>query len=193
MFSIPEQFSTALKSNVDSHLAMRTALASRAFDSIEELSKLNIKLAKSSLEEWAVATKQIMSATDPREFFSLLAHTQPNLEKALAYGRNVASIASHSHAELANATEAQVAEMKRKVTLAVDELAKNSPAGSDHAIALLKSAIENTNAVYDRLTKTTHQAVNVFEERLGHAAAQFAQGLEKREAVRASSPLNGPI
>lgn len=182
MFSVSEQLSTAIKSDVDAHLAIRSALASKAFDSVEEFSNLNIKLAKSSLEEWAVAIKQIISAKDQREFFSLItAYAQPNMEKALAYGRHVASIASQSHADLANATEAQITETNRKVARAVDGAAENAPAGSENVIALLKFAVGNANAGYEQLTKTTRQAVNVWEVRLANAADQFAQGLEKNK------------
>jgi hypothetical protein len=61
----------------------------------------------------------------------------------------------------------------------VEEVAKNSPAGSEHAMAPVKSAIDTANAGYALLTKTTQQAVGVLEGHLTTAAAQFSQAVEK--------------
>ena len=150
-------------------------------------------VAKSSLEQSSLATKQLMSAKDPQEFFALIAtYAQPNVEKALAYGRQVASIASRSHAEFISATEAQITEMNRKVTRVVDEVAKNAPASSERAIALVKSAIGNANG-YAQVTKTAHQAVDVLEANLSMAADQVAQVAEKREAALRNNALTGPM
>ena len=155
MFSIPEQFSNATKANFESQFAIFTALTTKAFEGVEKFVDLNLNAAKASLEESSATTKQLLSAKDPQEFFSLAsAQAQPAAEKTLAYGRHLASIASSTSAEFSKAAETQIAETNRKVISLVDEVSKNAPAGSENAVALLKSAIGNANAGYEQFTKT---------------------------------------
>ena len=180
MFSIPEQFSTATKSNFEAQIALLTELTNKTFESIEKIVDLNLNVVKASLEESTAAAKQLLAAKDPQEFFSLTtSQAQPNAEKALSYGRHLASIASAAQAEFTKAAEAQIAEISRKVVALVDEVTKNAPAGSESAVAFIKSAIGNANAGYEQLTKTTKQAVDALETNLNTATSQFVQAAEK--------------
>ncbi|WP_394781515.1 TIGR01841 family phasin [Undibacterium sp.] len=180
MFSIPEQFSAASKANFDAQLALITALTGKAFESVEKFVDLNMTVAKTSLEESTAAAKQLMAAKDPQEFFSLsAAQAQPSAEKALAYGRHLATIASGAQAEFTKAAETQIAETNRKVMALIDEVSKNAPAGSENVVAMFKTAIGNANASYDHLTKTTKQAVEAMEANLSTAVAQISQATVK--------------
>ena len=99
MFAIPEQFSNATKANFESQFALFSSLTNKAFEGVEKFVDLNITAAKASLEESSVATKQLLAAKDPQEFFTLTAaQAQPAAEKAIAYGRHLASIASGNSA-----------------------------------------------------------------------------------------------
>lgn len=183
MFAIPEQFSAASKANFDAQLSMIAALTNKAFEGVEKIVELNISAAKSTLEESAATTQRLLAAKDPQEFFSLSASaTQPNAEKALAYGRHLASIATNTQAELTKVAETQFAETSRKVIALVDDVSKNAPAGSEAAIALVKTAIGNANAGYEQLSKTTKQAVETMEGNLNSAVSQFSQVTEKTAA-----------
>ncbi len=180
MFAIPEQFSNATKANFEAQIALLTELTNKTFESVEKILDLNINVVKTSLEESTAAAKQLLSAKDPQEFFSLsAAQAQPNAEKAIAYGRHLATIASSAQAEFTKAAEAQLAENSRKVISLVDEVTKNAPAGSESAVAFIKSAIGNANAGYEQLTKTTKQAVDALETNLNTATSQFVQAAEK--------------
>lgn len=180
MFSIPEQFSSATKANFEAQFAILSSLTSKAFEGVEKLVDLNLTAAKASLEESSAATKQLLSAKDPQEFFSLTAaQAQPAAEKAIAYGRHLAAIASGTQAEFSKAAETQIAETNKKVISLVEEVSKNAPAGSENAVAILKSAIGNATAGYEQFTKTTKQAVEAIETNMTSAANQFAQAAEK--------------
>lgn len=180
MFAIPEQFSAASKANFEAQLALITALTNKAFEGVEKVVDLNLNVAKASLEESNAAAKQFLAAKDAQEWLSLAAaQAQPNAEKALAYGRHLASIASGVQAEFTKAAEAQIAETSRKVLELVEEVSKNAPAGSENAVAIFKTAIGNANAGYEQLTKTTKQAVETIEANLNNAVSQFTQPAPK--------------
>lgn len=180
MFTIPEQFSSATKASFEAQIAMITALTNKAFESVEKVVDLNMNAAKASLEESTVAAKQLLSAKDPQEFFSLTtAQSKPSAEKALAYGRHLANIASTAQAEFTKAAETQIAETNRKVLSLIEEVTKNAPAGSENVVAMIKTAIGNANAGYEQLTKTTKQAVETIESNLNTAASKFTEATSK--------------
>jgi phasin family protein len=180
MFSFQEQFSAATKTNFEAQIAMITALTSKAFESVEKIVDLNMNAVKASMEESTLAAKQLMTAKDAQEFFALAAsQAQPTSEKAIAYGRHLAGIASSAQAEFTKAAEAQIAETKSKVLALVEEVSKNAPAGSENAVAMFKSAIGNANAGYEQISKTTKQAVETFEGNVNEAVGQFTQAAEK--------------
>jgi len=180
MFTLPEQFSTVAKANLEAQLALFTNLTSKAFESVEKVVDLNLNVAKASLEDSSIAAKQLLTARDAQEFFSLTAaQAQPAAAKAIAYGRHLAGIATSAQAEFTRAAEEQVAEAGRKVSALVDDVSKNAPAGSENVIALVKSAFGNANAGYEQFSKTTKQAVEAMEANMTSAVNQFAQASEK--------------
>jgi phasin family protein len=181
MFSIPEQFSAASKANVAAQLSLFSTLSSKAFESVEKIIELNINAAKTSLVESNAAAKQFLSAKDVQELMSLTAaYAQPSAEKALAYGRQLAGIASGVQAEINKATETQVNETSRKVLELVEELSKSAPAGSESAFAFIKTAIGNAGAGYEQFSKTTKQAVDTLEANLHTAVNSFAQSADEK-------------
>ncbi|GAA4020703.1 phasin family protein [Actimicrobium antarcticum] len=185
MFSFQDQFSAATKANFEAQLALITTLTSKAFEGVEKLVELNLTAVKSSLEESTVNAKQLMAAKDPQEFLALsTSQAKPSAEKALAYSRHVASIATSAQAEFTRAAEAQIAETSRKVSALVDDVSKNAPAGSENVIAMMKSVISNANAGYEQLTKSTKQAVQTMEANVTSATEQFTQAADK--ATRAA-------
>jgi phasin family protein len=176
MFAFPEQFSNATKANFEAQFAMLSALAAKTFEGVEKLVELNIHTTKAAIEGSSATARQLLAAKDPQEFFSLTAlQAQPNAEKALAYSRQVASIAADTGAEFSRAAEGQFAEVNRKVISLVDEVTKNAPAGSETYVSALKTAISNANAGYEQFSKTTKQAVEAIESNVNAAVSQFTR------------------
>ena len=179
MLSIIEQFSATSKANSEARLAMFNTLSQVAFDSATKLVELNLSAAKASLAESTVLTQQLLSAKDPQEFFSLTAaHARPIGEKALSYGRHVASVATATQAEFNKATQATITETHGNLTALVDEVLKKAPAGAERAVSLVKSAISHANAGVGLLAKGSQQAVEVLDEHLTTAANQGSQAAE---------------
>jgi phasin family protein len=180
MFSFQEQFSAATKNNLESQIALLTALTGKAFESVEKVIELNMSVAKAALEDSTNNAKQLMAAKDPQEFIALsTSQSQPNNEKVAAYGRQVMTIVSGLQAELTKAAETQIGEHSRKLASLVDEVSKSAPAGSENVVAFMKTAIANANAGYEQMTKTTKQAVEAMETNMSSAAAQMSQAASK--------------
>ena len=184
MFAFPEQFSNATKANLESQFAMLTALTSKSFEGMEKLVALNITTAKAAIEDSSATARQLLAVKDPQEFFSAAAaQTQPNAEKAIAYGRQLASIAADTSAEFSKAAEGRFAEVNRKVISLVDEVTKNAPAGSETYVSAIKTVISNANAGYEQFSKTAKQAREAMETNVNAAVSQFTSAASKATAA----------
>lgn len=180
MFKNQDQFSTATKASIDSQLTAMNEFANKAFQSVAELVELNISTAKASLEHASAAAHQLMAAKDPQEIMSLTSsQAQPNAEKALAYGKHLASITAKAQADFTKAAEARLAETTRHVNTLIDDLSKSAPAGSEKAVEMLKATIVSATAGYEQMTKATKQATETMEEKINEAVKHFAPATEK--------------
>jgi phasin family protein len=185
MPTLAENLSAVAKANIDAHVQLFSAFASKAFESAEQVFDLNIDLAKASFEESANLAKQALSAKDPQQWLELTtAQTQPSVDKALNYSRQLAEIVSNTHADLTQVAEEQITESSRQVIALVDDLAKNAPAGSENAIALIKTAVGNASAGYEQFSKATKQAVEAIEVNVAAATEQFEKTAQKSTQSR---------
>jgi len=180
MFSNPDQFSNATKASIESQLAAMNELTNKALKSVSELVELNLATVKSSLEHSSAAAQQMLAAKDAQELFSVTAaNAQPSADKAVAYARHLASISSKAQADFTKVTEARIAETSREVTNLIEDLAKSAPAGSENAVALLKTTMANAHAGFEQLSKIAKQTSQAIEENLTQASKHFATATEK--------------
>jgi phasin family protein len=180
----PEQFAAAQKANFETLFS----ITNKAFEGIEKLVELNLQVVKSSIAESQENAQRALSVKDAQEFLALQANfAQPMAEKALSYGRHIYEIASATHAEFTRLAEAQYEEQNRKVQTLVDNITKNAPAGSETAVAVMKSAITAANTTFETVQKATKQAVEIAESNFNAAATaatKAAQQASSRAAVK---------
>jgi phasin family protein len=168
MYATPEQLASANKANVETLLT----IANTAFASAERLAALNLNTARVILEDVVGNAKALLAAKDVQELVTLQSTlAQPSLEKAVAYSRSVYEIATQTQEELGKVFEAQYAEMNKNVTTALDKAVKNAPAGSDVAVAAVKSAIAAANSAYDSMSKAAKQVAEMTEANVAAATS----------------------
>ena len=160
MLTTPEQFVATQKAQFDSIFG----LSQKAFDGAEKLVALNLQLARAALGEAAEAASAVLSAKDPQTLVALQqSYLQPAAEKSAAYGRQVYDIVTATSAEFGKVAEEAAADVQAKVLALVDTAVKNAPAGSENAVALVKSAVAAANNAYESIQKATKQAGDVAE------------------------------
>ncbi len=153
-----EQVMAAQKANVQTLFG----LTGKAFEGMEKLIELNMQVAKTAFEEASEATTAALSVKDAQELMSLQASfLQPTAEKVAAYSRHVYDITASTNADVTKAAEAQMAEAQRKFLNLVDSAAKNAPAGTENAVALVRSAVAAANNAFESVQKASKQAVDV--------------------------------
>ena len=175
MYVTPEQIQAANKANVETFLAVANA----QFAAMEKLATLNASIVKTAFEDSIANTRALLGAKDVQEFVSLQsAFAQPAIEKAIAYSKNVYEVATDANAELSKVAERSVAEWNENFVSLLDKVSKNAPAGSDVAVAAVKSMLAAANSAYDNLTKVTKQATEIAEANVS-AATETVRGLAK--------------
>jgi len=158
MITTVEQIVTAQKSNVETLFG----LTGTAFEGIEKLVELNLQVAKSAIADAAANAKAALSVKDAQELLALQSSLlQPAAEKAAAYSRYVYEIAASTGAEVTRVAEATTAEAQTKFMSIVDTAVKNAPAGTENAVALVKSAVAAANNAFESVQKATKQAAEV--------------------------------
>lgn len=168
MFATPEQFAASNKAAVETLLT----LANAAFGSAERLAALNLNTARSFLEDSVTNAKTLLAAKDIQELANLQASlSQPMLEKSIAYARSVYEISTQSQEEISKVLEGQVSELNKNVAAALDKAAKSAPAGSDVAVAAVKSAIAAANSAYDSVSKAAKQVAEIAEANVAAATS----------------------
>lgn len=183
MYSTPEQFASASKANVETLLT----LANTAFASAERLAALNLNTARNLLEDAVSNAKTLMGAKDVQELMNAQASlAQPAVEKAVAYSRSIYEIATQTQEELSKVFEAQLIELNKNVTSVLDKAAKNAPAGSDVAVAAVKSAIAAANSAYDSMTKAAKQVAEIAEANVAAATSATVKAVATPKAKKAA-------
>ena len=162
----PEQFAANNKANVETALTV----ANTAFASAERIAALNLNTARTLLEDSVANAKALLAAKDAQELMGLQTSlAQPALDKVVAYSRSIYEIATQTQEEFGKIFEAQFAEVNKNVASALDKAAKNAPAGSDVAVAAVKSAIAAANSAYDSMTKAAKQVAEIAEANVAAA------------------------
>jgi phasin family protein len=175
MYVTPDQIQAANKANVEAFLAVANA----QFAAFEKLANIQANAVKNAFEDSIANTRALLNAKDVQEFVSLQnSFAQPTVEKAIAYSKSVYEVATGANAELSKVAERRVAEWNENFVSLLDKVSKNAPAGSDVAVAAVKSMLAAANSAYDNLTKVAKQATEIAEANVA-AATDTARGLSK--------------
>jgi phasin family protein len=139
-------------------------LTGKTFEGIEQLTALNLQIAKGGLDEVKEAAVAVLSARDAQSLLALQAGLlQPAAEKAAAYGKQVYRIVADIKADVEKVTAEQTAAAQASFAALIEAAGKNSPAGSSDGIALIKSAMATANSAFESLRNAGLQAVETAE------------------------------
>lgn len=140
-------------------------VAATALAGFEKLVALNLAATKSAMFDTSADLMSAFSAQSPTDALAAQASlVKPLAEKTVAYGRSVYAIATETSAELTKAAEAKAAESQKVMTSALEQMAKNAPAGSESVVAVIKSAVTASQQALDTAKSTAKKAVEMAEK-----------------------------
>ncbi|PHV05879.1 phasin family protein [Janthinobacterium sp. BJB412] len=180
MFTNPEQFANATKALFEFQLETFNTLTSKAVQGVEQVVALNMATAKSNVEGGLAAGKEISQAPDPKAALAVAqAQAKPGMANAAAYNQQLGTIIADIREEFTRAADAHIAEAKSNLSALIYDVTKNVRPGSENAVQIVKSAIDNAFNGYEQVTKATKQAVEAVEAQIAKAAALVDQAPEK--------------
>lgn len=183
MSALPQQIFANQKASVENVLAIQNAM----FQGFEKLLDLNLKVFKASFDEVSQKTQEAVKIQDAQEALNFSSSLlQPGAEKVLSYTKQVYDVLSGIQVDVTKLTEAQVEEAQKQINDTIEQLTKSAPAGSEGAVALLKTSLASVNSAYDSVAKSARQAAEAAESNI--AAATDATFKAASEAVEASKP-----
>ena len=178
----PEQLVASQKANMETLYGLTT----KAFEGVEKLVELNLQATKAALAESQAHANAMLSVKDAQELIALQAGLfQPLAEKAAAYSRHLYDIASGTGAEFSKAFESKVAEGQAQFASLVDNAAKNAPAGSETAVAMMKSAVAAANNAFESVQKAVKQASDMAEANFNAVATSATNAAKNATVVTA--------
>jgi len=179
MYQAPEQLMAWNKANLEA--AMR--FAGIALEGAERMLEVQLKAAKSAFADGVQQVKMLAEVKDPQEFAQLKnTLVQPSLEKATSYVKSVYDVAAATQSEINKLVEEQVSEFNKQVVTGLDKVVKSAPAGSEIAVAAVKSAISAVNSTYDNLSKSAKQFAEMSQANIEAATSQVVQASKKKAA-----------
>jgi len=175
MYVTPEQIQAANKANVEAVLS----LAASQFAVFEKFANLNANAVKTAFEDTLSNSRALLGAKDVQEFVNLQSTlAQPTIEKAIAYSKSAYEVATEANAEMSKMAEKRIAEWNENFVTMLDKATKNAPAGSDVAVAAVKSMLAAANSAYDNFNKVAKQATEIAEANV-NAATETVKGMAK--------------
>jgi len=155
-----DQLIAAQKANLETLFGLTT----KAFEGVEKIVELNVTASKAALTEAAGTAQAALEVKDVQELLALQASLyQPLAEKTASYSRHLYEIAQSTTAEFGKAFEAKAAETQQAIVGLIDSASKNAPAGSETAVAVMKSAVAAANNAFESVQKAVKQASDVAE------------------------------
>ncbi len=152
-------------------------LSKLSLDGAERLLALQLGFAKSALGD---ATRAARAASGTQDMQQLLALRTKAAEAAMSqwleYSRGLYEVASETQAELSKLAEERLAGLQRTITDSVEQAAKSAPAGSDVAVAAMKSSLASATAAFDSFTKAARHAASFTDAGVKAAAAPKGKG-----------------
>ena len=144
------------------------------------------------MTEAAQTIQAALSVKDAQELLALQAGLlQPAAEKAAAYGRlRVRNRRLDRRRSRRASPKRQAAEAQAKFMAVVDNAVKNAPAGTENAVALVKSAVAAANNAFESVQKAGKQAAEVADanfQAMSSTAVRADQGEEGLSQRRRTS------
>jgi len=147
-----------------------------SLDSAERAFAIQLEYAKGALKQATLTAHAVSQVKDVPQLIALRTRLAENaVENMMGYSRSLYEVASDAQSELSKLAEERLSSYQQSVVEAVDQATKAAPAGSDVAVAAMKSTMAATTAAFDTFNRAARQVVSYAD------AGVKASGATKRK------------
>jgi len=180
MTAAPEKLTAVAQANIE---AMQT-LTQAAYAAAERLAALNVKTARSMLEDSVAKVKTLSSTQDIQALVSAQSLAQPAIEKTTAYWRAVYEIWTDAQKEFTKVIGTELAGLTKTTGVALEGTAF-APMGSNLMLDAVNSAMSAANSAMERMGKATEQFAEMAQANVAVATDATTKAMG---AAAASAP-----
>lgn len=167
-----------LFSNQKANLELLQKVSAQVFEGAEKLAALQLKTLRTSADEQFDTLRKLLAVRGVEGLTDLqgsLATPAAQLERLTEFNRQVYELVSGTQSSIAKLVEQQIETGNKHILDAVDEIARNAPAGSESVVAAFKSAVDSANTLYENSQKAARQAAKAAESGLAAASSAATQ------------------
>ena len=156
-------------------LVGNTALASA-----ERMAALNLHTVREAMVDFAEGTQRMLAVKSPRDVAEL--HSQlskPQVEKGVLYSRSLCELSTAAQEDAVQLIESQYSGFMDSMTALSNQIAKSTPAGSEVAVAAIRSTMKSAHEAFERFNDAVMRFTEVAEESvstMGNATVSAATG-----------------
>jgi phasin family protein len=150
----PEEF-TRLQQEA---LAASSAAAARTLEAFGKLAELNMKTARTALEQSSEQIAALMQAKDTGSLSDLVTSlAKLSSDQFAAYARAIYSISSETGTDVADLVRKQIAQSNAQLAAAVESLAKAAPGSPTGANEFIAQSLNAAQAAYEQMQAAARQ------------------------------------
>ena len=145
--------------------------AQASIASAEQLLRLNLEAARSSLEQAGKNTRDLLAVDDPQQLVQLRTKiVQATLQQTASYTQNIYEVLSQTQALLTKLNEEQLSRLNKEAAASAEQLSKGTP-GAEVTSAAVKSTLAATSAMMENLSRAAKQFAELSEANIKTATA----------------------
>ena len=120
----------ALRAHLESQVDFMNQFTQKAVDTLREVSEMNLKLARQTVEGTIHASHEMLNCTDPMQLTqAAIKQVPPATERLRSYQQHLLTVLSGAQAAFAQAAQTRIPEATRSASAIADEIARH--AGAD--------------------------------------------------------------
>ncbi len=122
----------ALRAHLESQVDFMNQFTQKAYDTLREVSEMNLKLARQMVEGSMHASHEMLNCTDPMQLTqAAVKQVQPATERLRSYQQHLLTVMAGAQAAFAHAAEARIPEATRSASAIADEMARHAGAAAN--------------------------------------------------------------
>ncbi len=156
------------------------SVGNTALASAERMAALNLHAVREAMVDFAEGTQRMLAVKSPRDAADL--HSQlskPQVEKGVLYSRSLYELSTVAQEDAVHLIEAQYSGFMDTMTALANQIAKSTPAGSQVAVAAIRSTMNSANEAFERFNDAVLRFTEVTEDSvstMGNATVSAATG-----------------
>jgi phasin family protein len=122
----------ALRAHLESQVDFMNQFTQKAYDTLREMSEMNLKLARQIVEGSMHASQEMLNCSDPMQLTqAAIKQVQPATERLRSYQQHLLTVMAGAQAAFAHAAETSIPQATRSASAIADEMARHAGAAAN--------------------------------------------------------------